>query len=538
MWNSREVLRQVVRSIYRDVLGISDIEDEDNFFALGGDSRRAVQITELLRERLDVTVDFVEVLNNPTVGQLHAALASRSGTDSDSGRDFPGGGPSSQTLPVQRSLYALHQLAGPAHALVEPFVLPVPARLDAGRLAASLDAVLERHEILRSNFAMDDATGDLQSTARSVSDARVFMHTSVAGQVSPSTVRAVQREALFDTFDVQREPLVRLRLLTGAEPVSYLVLSCHHLVSDAFTPAAIEAELLAFHRQCSTDGTTHPGDGVAPAPGQYTDYVQRLRQWRASSASDPSRRYWREALAGWRPGHDEFRTTATPSFATERQDRVLDQISTRALRAASTRLGVSVAVLVQTCVRAAAAAILDRWDLMLGVAVSTRDAWTADSDIGPYVNILPVRTVSAPDEPFSGLLRRTDHATRAALAHRFLPIEHMQTDLGDRLSVYDVGFSYQPVREMPGILEVIGSESPAEPLGVPLLVVAYEAHDHIRLRMRYRPSLVSAELLERMWARVLGAIAAACSTYAPVATDAPSARSSWADQTFALRLDG
>lgn len=526
-----------MRSIYRDVLGIPDIDDDSNFFALGGDSHQAVQIAKLIWERVGVAVDFVEVLNNPTVGRLDAVLASRPDRDVWREDGGPATSTSSQTSPLQRSLYALDQLT-PEGAVIEPIIRPVPARLDAGMLAESLQEVLARHDVLRSTFAIDSRSGELRTTVRSACDAGAFTHTSVNGMVSPSTLRGIQLEALCDRFDVGCEPPLRIRLLTCSESISWLVLSCHHLVSDALTVGTVESELLAFYRLLEADTASEATHQVAAPPNQFADYVQRLQLWCDSSDSDPARQHWRDALAGWHPPHCEVPASAASSFAAQREDRLVDNALTRALRATSTRLDVSLAVLTQACVRAAVSAVMDRTDLVLGVAATTRDAFVLDSDVGPYVNVLPVRTVAAPDDPFFHLVRGTDLANRAALAHRFLPIEYVQADLGHPRGLYDVGFSHQRVAETPKFLELIGSRSPAEPSGVPLVVLVYEGKDHLRLRLRYRPSVVSAERLEEMWAAILDALAAACSLSSPPAGRTSHATSSWGDETFVLRLDG
>ena len=516
-------MRSVLRSIYGDVLSRAEVADEDNFFALGGDSLSAVRIAALVGDRLGIGIDFVEVLNHPTVGLLDTALSGRpapapadtshpdlaSPVQQSASLLQHGGCPAS---PVQQSLYALHRLAG-QHAVVEPIVIRLPGRRDADRVAAAFDSLLERHQVLRTTFAVDPVDG-LRATVREVPDA--FVHCPSAGSWSAADLGAVYRDALREPFDVERGPLVRLRLLTGAEPVSHLLLSCHHLVSDGLTAMTIEDEL-----------RTHYRGAAPPSAEQYADYAQWLHRWCASEAADAARAFWRATLAGCQPGAELPANNGT--FATVRHDRLLDADTAQAVRAASARHGVSVAVFLQACLRAAWTALSGQSDVVLGVAASTRPNGRS---VGPYVNTLPVRTTSTASEPFVELLRRTDLANRSALGHRLLPIEYLQADIADGQSLFEIGFTHQRMREVPGLLAVIGERAVAEPLGIPLLVVVYETPAELRIRLRYRPSVIAAELPDRLWATMTRVLAEACSMRQ--GTAALAGRST---ETFDLNLD-
>jgi acyl carrier protein len=73
---SDEALRNRVADIWTEVLGVSGIAAEDNFFDLGGHSLLAVQTHRALRERLDVAkLSITDIFQFPTLGALADRIA-------------------------------------------------------------------------------------------------------------------------------------------------------------------------------------------------------------------------------------------------------------------------------------------------------------------------------------------------------------------------------------------------------------------------------------------------------------------------------
>lgn len=70
----RDVLEVLLVHCWESALRRTPIGVEDNFFALGGHSLAAMRVAGRLRKILDVPVDYVMVLENPTVASFAAAL--------------------------------------------------------------------------------------------------------------------------------------------------------------------------------------------------------------------------------------------------------------------------------------------------------------------------------------------------------------------------------------------------------------------------------------------------------------------------------
>src|SRR5436305_5082975 len=155
---------EIIAATLARVLGLKQVGIHDNFFALGGHSLLAVQASAQLRTTLSVELPPRSFFDAPTVAQL-AELAMRLKADTAAFVPLPllaqprAPEPQQQMFPAsfgQQSLWFLHEL-NPQSTAYNVFVnVGLRRSLDFSALELSLDALMERHEALRTTFAMLD----------------------------------------------------------------------------------------------------------------------------------------------------------------------------------------------------------------------------------------------------------------------------------------------------------------------------------------------------------------------------------------------
>jgi len=138
------------------VLGVDRVGADDDFFALGGHSLMAVRLISRIREAFGVEVQLADLFDHPTVVELAGmVLAGREASAPPlvpAGRGAP--------LPLsfaQQRLWFLDQLDPGSVEYVVPVPVFFAGELDAAALGAALDAVVARHEVLRTRLVADDA---------------------------------------------------------------------------------------------------------------------------------------------------------------------------------------------------------------------------------------------------------------------------------------------------------------------------------------------------------------------------------------------
>ncbi len=146
---------EVVAGIWAQVLRREQVGAEEDFFALGGHSLLATQVISRLREAFGVEVPLRALFERPTVRDLAAAVERSRASEAPALRPAPRG----RELPLsfaQERLWFLDRLRPGSSAYNLPATLRLSGPLDIGALASTWEALLSRHEALRTTFALAD----------------------------------------------------------------------------------------------------------------------------------------------------------------------------------------------------------------------------------------------------------------------------------------------------------------------------------------------------------------------------------------------
>ncbi|MGY2378648.1 condensation domain-containing protein, partial [Pseudomonas sp. SDO524_S393] len=214
--------------VWADILGAGRVGLTDHFFEMGGHSLLAMRVVSRLRQVLEREVPLKLVFEQPRLQGFVAALASDSGAPLAPPllaveRDQP--------LPLsyaQERQWFLWQLDPHSAAYHIPSALRLKGALDSAALQRSFDALVARHESLRTCVQVH-ADG-----------ARQVIHSHLAvpirlDEVSEAGLQARVEAEIARPFDLQEGPLLRVSLLRLAEDEHVLVLVQHHIVSDGWS---------------------------------------------------------------------------------------------------------------------------------------------------------------------------------------------------------------------------------------------------------------------------------------------------------------
>ncbi len=194
---------------------------------------------------------------------------------------------------AQQRLWFLNQLQPDSPFYNVPDAYRLDGPLDAAVLERSFDALVRRHETLRTTFvtARRRAATD-SSTSRRPSRLPVVELTSLAADEREAEALRLAEEEARRLFDLSRDLLLRARLLRLGEDRHVLLMSTHHVASDGWSRGVLVGELMEFYEAF--------GEGRAPAlpelPVQYADYAVWQREYLAGEVLEEQLRYWRGAV--------------------------------------------------------------------------------------------------------------------------------------------------------------------------------------------------------------------------------------------------
>jgi natural product biosynthesis luciferase-like monooxygenase protein/non-ribosomal peptide synthase protein (TIGR01720 family) len=326
---------------------------------------------------------------------------------------------------TQQRLWFLDKLAPGAGAYSIPVALRLGGALDVEALQRALDAIVARHEILRTTFS--DADQQLtQIIAPSQPAPLTVIDLSAEDQPEQAALRRLTLEVQ-RPFDLLRGPLVRATLLRLADQDHIALLDLHHIVGDGRSKGVLTHELAVFYAAYAQG---RPID-LPELPIQYADYAAWQRQTLQGEALEQQLSYWRKQLANL-PVLNLPSDRPRPPIQTFRG--ALHILSyPQALSAALTRLsqheGATLFMVLLAAFQALLARYTDQTDIVVGSPIAGRNRPETQLLVGPFINTLVLRTDLGGNPGFRELLGRVRAVCSAAYAHQDLPFERLVEDL-------------------------------------------------------------------------------------------------------------
>ncbi|HEU4595678.1 MAG TPA: amino acid adenylation domain-containing protein [Pyrinomonadaceae bacterium] len=408
---------------------------------------------------------------------------------------------------AQQRLWFLDQLEPGSQIYNIPAALRLRGPLNLAALTRTFSEVVRRHEVLRTTFPVVDGQATLV-IGEAVELAVSFRDLT---EMSPAEREAeAAREASAETargFDLSAGPLVRVSVLKLSEDEHVLLVTMHHIVSDAWSTGIFIREMSALY-SAFTSGADSP---LEELPIQYADYAAWQRQHLSGENLERQLAYWRQQLGGApallelptdrpRPPVQTYRG-ATHSF-------VLPSELTSALKELSRGEGCTLFMTLLAGWQALLSRYSNQREVVVGTPIANRTRAEVEGLIGFFVNTLALRTDFSGDPTFRELLARVREVTLGAYAHQEVPFERLVEELQPERSL-----SHQPLFQVMFVLqnapqerlELSGLELGAWGGGAggavakfDLLLSVTEAGGRLAATLEYSTDLFDAETVERL----------------------------------------
>ncbi|MEW5929248.1 MAG: amino acid adenylation domain-containing protein [Gemmatimonadota bacterium] len=512
----RTATEEVLSGIWAETLGLDRVGTEDNFFELGGHSLLATQVVSRARQALGVEVPLRALFEAPTLAALAERVDALRGADAAVAPPI-GRVPRTGPLPLsfaQQRLWVVDRLEPGTAAYNMPFALRLRGTLDVAALRASLDALVGRHETLRTVFEEHAAgTGEpvqVVHDAAPVPLPVVDLSRLPAGARQRHAQRLVRAEAL-RPFDLETGPLLRCALLVLGGTDHVLSFTMHHVVTDGWSMDVLVREVTALYAALSRGEEPR----LPELPVQYADFAVWQRGWLSGAVLDEQIRYWKETLGG-APALLEVPTDRPRSAGLGSRGEAhvlrLPAAVSEGLRALSRREGATLFMTILAGWQALLSRYSGQEDLVVGSAVAGRTRQETEGLIGFFVNMLALRADLSGDPTWSGLLGRVRERALGAYAHQELPFERLVDELEVERSlvhspVFQVVFGLNRAGGPGGRLEL--GEVALEPFGggsestkFDLNLNLWDGEDGIAGSLLYRTGLYGAETAARMAAHL------------------------------------
>ncbi len=300
-------------------------------------------------------------------------------------------------------------------------------RLNIAALEASLTEIVRRHEVLRTAFQVFDGR-PVQVT---VPTAQIELPLTGLGPLTETrqeeeVQRRIKQEAE-RLFDFSAGLCLRGKLLRLGDEDHILILTTHHIISDAWSMGILTRELWTLYKAYAL-GEPSP---LEENPIQYADYAIWQREWLQGDVLESQLSYWKKQLDGipiLNLPTDRSRPIRQ-SFLGARVQITLPQSLTARINELSNQCGVTPFMTLLAAFQLLLYRYCGQEDVVVGSPIANRSRAEIESLIGFFVNTLVLRTDLSGNLTFKELLLRVRDVCLDAYAHQDLPFEKLVEEL-------------------------------------------------------------------------------------------------------------
>ncbi|MFI2511136.1 amino acid adenylation domain-containing protein [Streptomyces sp. NPDC018972] len=405
-------------AIWCDVLRVTDVCREDDFFERGGDSLLVLQVFARLAERAGPLPRPTVIYRHRTLAALAEAVdaAAEGDPEAADAAPVPAGDQDPGPFPVtpgQRGFLLAEALSPGGGTWLARLRLSGP--LDPDLFQRAVDVLVERHGMLRTVFPAGARPPVQQELPRSLRLPVDFE--TVAGPAEVDERAATEAERRLEPW---AWPLIRLRVLTLEPREHVLLVHAHHLIGDGYSSALLIRELTEVYDRLAEGAVPGP---PAPRAGFRDHALAAAGSGAGAPATAGHRARVGRLSAPYRP--PVLRTAAVSGdHRFESAGFTLDATLTTALREVASAARTTLYAPLLTAYYQELTAVTGRPDLVVGLAVSGRDGALPDAHriFGPFATAVPVRPAGAADAPLTDgesgdALRRIVAEAEEARAH-------------------------------------------------------------------------------------------------------------------------
>ncbi|WLH28435.1 non-ribosomal peptide synthetase [Pseudomonas canadensis] len=433
VWQVREhvepetALQQQIAAIWREVLGLPSIGLRDDFFALGGHSLLATQIISRTRHACDVELPLRTLFEASELGAFAEQVGLIQASGQRNQQTAIAKVDRSQPVPLsysQQRMWFLWQMEPDSPAYNVGGMARLRGVLDVGRFEAALQALIMRHETLRTTFPSVDGVA-YQKVSPQTGLRMDWQDFSALSETErqPRLQQLADHEA-HTPFNLETGPLLRACLVKAGEQEHYLVLTLHHIVTEGWAMDIFARELSALY-EAFIDERDSP---LAPLPVQYLDYSVWQRQWLESGERQRQLDYWTAQLGNEHPLLELPGDRPRPPVQSHQGELyrfdLSDDLAAR-VRAFNAERGLTLFM----TMTATLAVLLYRYsgqtDLRIGAPVANRIRPESEGLIGAFLNTQVLRCQLNGQMNVAQLFEQVRHTVIEGQSHQDLPFDHL-----------------------------------------------------------------------------------------------------------------
>ncbi len=389
------------------VLGCEKVSTLDNFFDIGGDSLKAIELTSQLESK-GYDVQIKTIFDCETLQDLAKELTSNKGTVAkvEYGNVI-------HATPAQMRVYTAQSKNENSTLYNIPYIFKVD-ELDVDKLQIAVNKLIERHESLRTHFENQD--GQIMQVIDDTANVTVE-------KLSSDDVLSFIRP-----FDLEKSPLLRVGYYENT-----VMIDIHHIISDGGTMPVFFKELNELYM-----GRAIENDAV-----QYGEFAMQ------EVNLEESEKYWLSVFNDEIPALELQTDIARTDKQSFNGNSVYDSIDIdlhNRILAKCKELNITPYVFYMSCFNILLSKFSGNEDIVVGMPVSGRSSHFLNT-IGMFVNTVALRSKPEGNKTIVNFFNEVKSNSVEAIDNQNYPfgelVKKLNIESTGRNPLFDVMFAYQ-----------------------------------------------------------------------------------------------
>jgi acyl transferase domain-containing protein/NRPS condensation-like uncharacterized protein len=495
-------IEQTMANIWQNMFAIEKVGIHDDFFELGGDSLKALQLVSELQKKFAVNLNPGDIFNSPRIIDLTALINSAYSPGCESIEPIP-----LQDYydlsPAQKHLWHTDRII--SHSTNASYILHLDMPLHINILEKSLQLLIERHESLRTNIVRVNGV-PRQLIHRKINFKPEIYDYSNSGDIIEKIAEHHSKLSKYP-FDLAEDILFKLAVVKEHDEKWHIIFVIHHIISDGGSWQIFKKELLDLY-EALEQNKENP---LPPLRIQVKDYAAYLNKQLCDEELTGHKIYWHKRLSGKLPvielpkKGDHAHLLKKSSGSTHRwkmSQTDFDNVIKLKLQTKSTIFVIFFAAFNILLNR-----VCHARDILIKIPISLRTHDDLTDVIGFLINHLLIRTQINENDSFLNFLRDVKANIADAFKYYIYPIGqliselNLQFDINKKFIVTPLSFNM--INNRNNNIDVVGFEKThTEPGKVlarqDLRLFVDEYRNGLVVGCDYRDELFNAGTIEKM----------------------------------------
>ncbi|WP_413160445.1 amino acid adenylation domain-containing protein [Capilliphycus salinus ALCB114379] len=332
-----------------------------------------------------------------------------------------------QDLPLsfaQQRLWFLEQLQPDTATFNIPTAVRLSGELNIGVFEQTLNEIIRRHEILRTNFILKDGQPVQVISADTILKLeQLDLQHPDKSEREAEVIRLMTEESQ-KPFNLAKDLLLRVTLLKLDKAEFVVFLTLHHIISDGWSMEIFIRELVSIYTAfCEKKPSPLPELSI-----QYADFATWQRQRLQGEFLEKQLSYWKQQLPGTLPVLQlptDFPRSRIQSFRGANQTFTISDDLTQKIRTISQAEGATLFVFLLAVYKVLLYRYTGLENIIVGSPVANRNRKEIEGLIGFFVNTLVLRSSLKGNPTFQEFLQQVKKKTWEAYDHQDLPFEKL-----------------------------------------------------------------------------------------------------------------